>query len=196
MRDIDLTALHTAKNPALLCSFGSDSMVLLRHVMNERPDTAIVHFYDHLNPFANRIICDWNLSVASYAPACRYRVEGTVVSEYAIGDARLPLLQDISDKGKPVGIVTTPRFDYGWDITLFGYRASDTHPLVNTVFPREFQLGRTTMVAPLYNWSDADVFGAINELDIDYVDYCDDASGVGLPAVSREVFQQRFNLSH
>lgn len=196
MRSLDLTLLKAAKNPALLCSFGRDSMVLLRHVLNERPDTMILHFYDHLNPFAEKIICDWNLTVASYAPACRYRVEDTVISEYAIGDARLPLLQDISADGRQVGTITTPQFNYDFDVTLFGYRKSDTHPLVETVFPREFPLGATTMVAPLYDWTDQDVTAALAEFGIAYQDYRDDALGEGLPIVSRETFQARFNLSH
>lgn len=194
MRDIDLKPLTEAENPAVLCSFGMDSLVLLRAVLDTRPDTTIIHFYDHLTPFVNKIICDWDLSVASYAPACRYRVEDTVVSEYAIGDARLPLLQDISVDGRPSGTVTTPRFNYDFDLTLFGYRKTDTHPLVETVFPQSFQLGPTTMYAPLYEYSDDDVHEAINELGISYETHCDDALGEGLPYVSREVFQQRFSL--
>lgn len=196
MRNIDLKPLTEAENPTLLCSFGMDSLVLLRAVLDTRPDTTILHFYDHLNPFANKIICDWDLTVASYAPACRYRVEDTVISEYAIGNARLPLLQDISKNGKPVGVVTTPQFNYDFDLTLFGYRKSDTHRLVNTVFPQSFQLGPTQMYAPLYEYSDDDVREAINELSIPYEAYCDDALGEGLPVVTREVFQQRFSLSH
>ncbi len=188
---MNLDPLKTAKNPALLCSFGKESLVLLDEVMKVRPETTIIWFYDHMNPFAEKIIRERDLTVVSYAPACRYQVEDAVVSEYSIGDASLPLLQDISERGKPVGHVTTPYFKYDYDLTLFGYRKTDSHPLIDRTFEREFQLGPTTMYAPLYDWAEEKVYAALDG----YEAYCDDVKPGDLPRVSREQFQARFGFN-
>jgi len=190
VRDI----LLKAKNPVLLCSFGKESLVLLKMIMDIRP-IPILHFYDELDPFVEKIIREWELDVMSYAPAIRYRVKDTVVSEYAIGNARLPMLRDVSENGKPVGYVTTPQFHYDFDYTFFGYRKTDSHPLVKKVFEREFQLGPTRMVAPLYDLSDRDVFNLIDEYSIPYQPYCDDVKPGNLPALPVETFQERFGFN-
>lgn len=184
--------LLAAKNPVVLCSFGKESLVLLKMVMEIMPDITILSFFNHLNPFAEKIIREWDLTVASYAPAVRYQVEDTVVSEYAIGDARLPLLQDISEHGEPIGMVTTPQFEYNFDLTLFGYRKADHHPLVGRTLEKEFQLGPTTMYAPLYDWSETEVFAALE--GVPYEPFCDDVLKPNLPVVAKEDFQARFNL--
>jgi len=179
---------------ALLCSFGKDSLVLLRTVLDMGHKPTIIWFRDHLNPFAAKIIREWDLEVVGYAPSARYQVENTLVSEYAIGNARLPLLQDISEQGQPVNKVTTPRFDYGWDTTLFGYRKSDSHPLVPVTFEPEFQLGPTKMIAPLYDLSDREIFRLTNEMGIPRETICDDVLPSEFPVISTQFFQERFGF--
>lgn len=185
--------LLEAKHPALLCSFGKDSIALLKTVLAIRPETQILYFYDRPDPFAAKIIKEWNLEVGSYAPTIRYRVEDTVISEYAIGNARLPLLQDISESGKPVGTTITPQFAFEYDITIWGYKRSDRHPLVQKELEADFQLGPTRMIAPLYEWSDADVMESIK--DIDYQPINEDVLPCELPSLPKDVFQARFGLS-
>lgn len=194
MKEVIEQVFAKAKNPALLCSFGKDSLVLLKTVLDMGHKPTILWFRDHLNLFAEKIIREWDLTILSYAPTVRYQVDSTVVSEYAVGGARLPLLQDISEHGKPVGCSTTPQFNYPFDYSLFGYRKTDCHPLVSTTFESEFELGPTKMVAPLYDLSDEDVFNLIDELKIPYEKICDDALPNDLPVVPRETFQQRFGL--
>ncbi len=194
MREKLQEVLSKAKNPCVLVSFGKDSLVLLKTILDMGYNPDILWFRDHLNPFAERIIREWDLTVKGYAPAVRYQVDGTVISEYAVGGARLPLLQDVSDDGKPVGMVTTPQFTYPWDYTLFGYRKTDSHPLITRTFEPEFPLGSTEMVAPMYDLTDTDVFNQIDELNIPYEPFCDDALPNNLPSVPREVFKQRFDF--
>ncbi len=186
--------LSKAKNPCVLVSFGKDSLVLLKTILDMGYSPDILWFRDHLNPFAERIIREWDLTVKGYAPAVRYQVENTVVSEYAVGNARLPLLQDISENGKPVGMVTTPQFAYSWDYTLFGYRKTDTHPLIGRGLEPEITLGPTELIAPMYDLADADVFSLIDELNIPHEPFCDDVLPNNLPTVPREVFKQRFDF--
>lgn len=195
MREKIQQVLDSAKNPVLLCSFGKDSLVLLKLVRDIKPEIPILWFRDHLDPFAARIIREWDLSVWGYAPTIRYQVDNTVVSEYAIGDARLPLLQDVSENGKSVGTMTTPQFSYSWSETLWGYKKSDSHPLVGRTLDADFQLGPTRMIAPLYDLSDEEVFALIDELTIPYQPICDDVLPSDLPNVPRGTFQARFGLN-
>ena len=183
-----------AQSPVVLCSFGKDSLVLLKTILDMGYNPDILWLRDHLNPFAEKIIREWGLTVKSYAPAVRYRVENTVVSEYAVGDARLPLLQDISEHGKPVGMVTTPQFNYPWDYTLFGYRKTDSHSLVGKTFELEFEIGSTNMVAPMYDLTDADVFNLIDEMNIPYEPFCDDVLPNDLLSMPHGIFKQRFDF--
>jgi 3'-phosphoadenosine 5'-phosphosulfate sulfotransferase (PAPS reductase)/FAD synthetase len=194
MREKIQEILSKAKNPCVLVSFGKDSLVLLKTILDMGYSPDILWFRDHLNPFAEKIIREWDLTVKGYAPAVRYRVEDTVISEYAIGNARLPMLQDISEHGRPIGMVTTPQFSYPWDYTLFGYRKTDSHPLIGRNLESEITLGPTELIAPMYDLTDADVFNLIDELNIPYEPFCDDVLPCDLPRMPRETFKQRFDF--
>ncbi len=186
--------LSQAKNPCVLVSFGKDSLVLLRTILDMGYQPDILWFRDHLNPFAEKIIREWDLAVKGYAPSLRYRVENTVISEYAIGDKRIPVLQDISADGKPVGMSTMPQFAYPWDKTLWGYKATDHHDVVEKVFEPEIEYGSTDLIAPMYDMTDADVFNLIDEMNIPYEPFCDDALPNNLPIMPRGIFRERFGF--
>jgi hypothetical protein len=186
--------LEAAQNPALFLSFGKDSLVLLHLVREAGGDPRLFWFGNKLPSHAHRIINDWNLTVFSYAPAVRYRVEDTLISEYSVGDGRFPVARDISVDGEKVPATTTPFFAYDADVTFWGYKVSDRHPLVTATLEPEIQLGPTRMVAPLYHFTDEEVLRMIEEFEIPYEPFSDDVMDIDVPEVPLQVFRERFQL--
>lgn len=202
--------LAQAVNPSLLCSFGRESSLLLYLVRSIRPETTVIWFGDKLPTLAEIMLkSDNSLAVMNYPPADRYFVANadgySLIDEYSFGQTRVPMISDVVE-GKcelKFPMQTLPLFRYNADVTLWGYRAEDNHPLVNTVFPQRFTLGNTVMDAPLYDWSEADVYNALDTLHIPYepetntIAVCEDclreiSATVGSDSLS--IFQQRFNL--
>lgn len=204
-------SLSQAKNPSLLCSFGKESLVLLSLVREVKPDISIFWFGDRLSRFAELIIKQYDLQIFSYAPADRYvvpRKDGySLIDEYSFGETRVPLISDLIESDVCELNLSTARtllFNWRADVTLWGYRALDTHPLVGIRFPQRFPLGPTTMDAPLWKWSEEDVFSAINELGISYepetndIAVCSHCLDEINATIDRETtlntFQQRFSF--
>jgi hypothetical protein len=165
-------SLLQAKNPSLLVSFGKESMLLLTLVREIKPDISLFWFGDKLSAFAESVIKDQDLQVFSYAPADRYIVGESLVDEYSLGNVRVPLISDLII-GEPCELerlptIRTPQFNWRSDLTLWGYRQLDNHVLVHTTFPQRFPLGGTVMDAPLYNYTEAQVLDALDELGITY----------------------------
>lgn len=165
-------SLAGAKNPAMLCSFGKESMLLLTLVRQIKPDIAIFWFGDHLSTFGESVIKDQGLQVFSYAPADRYIAGNSLIDEYSLGGMRVPMVSDMIE-GKPCELeklssMRTPLFNYQSDVTFYGYRRDDSHSLIQTTFPQRFALGGTIMDAPLYDYSEANVLNALNELNVNY----------------------------
>lgn len=182
MKDVTRTikeALKGARNPACLVSFGKDSLLLLALAREVRPDISIIWYNQRASKaqrmFAERIIKLWNLTVLSYAPANSYFIpndEGlTLVDEISFGETYLPLLTDVQD-GEACALTLrgeqTLYFGYGFDVTLFGYKKSDSHEAINQRFGREYRVGQTRLVAPLYDLTDGEVLQAIKEFKIPY----------------------------
>lgn len=167
--------LSNATSPAILVSFGKDSLLLLHLARKVRPDTTIYYFNDDLSPFAQRVIIENNLTVLRYAPADRYIVPNgdgiALVDEYAINDTLLPVISPIvtGDSCKhslPTRRTSTFRFNH--DLALWGYKQSDHMEAVGTTFEKENMVGEVRFIAPLYGLTDADVYNALDELKIPY----------------------------
>ena len=206
---LEIPQLLTAKSPAILFSGGKDSVLLLDIARKIRPDIAIIYLHDRLHPQVSRIIAEWDLEVISWPPASQYFIpwgnDLALVSEYSFGNARLPVIRDavLSHSDCAIEKLSNKRmeyFDYPWSETLWGYRKADErHPVMTEPFPREFDLGPTHMIAPLYSWADRDVLGAIEYRKIPYEPFADEvticpecrkATSVG----SVEIFAKRFGF--
>src|SRR5689334_11212119 len=93
-------ALTGSQAPAVLSSFGKDSLLLLWLARQHHPDIPVIWFrtgQDERHP--RRIIRDWGLTAFSWAPAAMYVLEDgerrTLVHEYGFGPHRLPVLTDL-----------------------------------------------------------------------------------------------------
>lgn len=180
----EIPHLSEASSPAILFSGGKDSLLLLDLARKIRPDIAIIHFYDHLHSQVEHAVV--GLEVISWRPAYRYLIpwgkDIALVSEYSFGDAILPVIRDVvlshSDCAlESLSAERTKYFDYPWAETFWGYRETDErHPVMAKAFPREFMLGPTRMIAPLYSWSDEDVMGAIEYRGIPYEPFADEVT--------------------
>lgn len=133
----------------------------------------IIHFYEQLKPEVEAVIKGWDLEVLSWRPARWYLApwldDAVLVSEYAFGDGVLPVLTDIIDgedcDWERRSSKLTESFHYPFDLTVWGYRRADElHPAMPPSFPREFQLGPTRMVAPLYGETDEGAMKAVRQL--------------------------------
>lgn len=170
---LEIPQLKSAERPAILFSGGKDSLLLLDIVRRTRPDTTVIHFHDRLDPSVEQACIVWSLNVLSWAPAARYLIPWNagiaLVSEYSIGNSRLPVLRDVIE-GEGCDLerlmkTRTLNFDYPFDLTLWGYRKSDElHPVMPSCFPKTFRLGPTVMLAPLYEWETEDVVQAVSRL--------------------------------
>lgn len=165
--------------PAVCCSFGKDSLVLLHLCRTVRPDWPVVF---HREPylwrkyrFANQIIEDWNLTVYDWWPQGTavmekegqmeivnyYPIGGSYVThlptglvEPAPGEPWLCAKDDLY--GKPLGQSVPP-----FDTYLIGQRGDDRDPFYGAmpvqVDARLLPRG-PMMVFPLRTWTEGDVW--------------------------------------
>jgi hypothetical protein len=179
--------LDAARNPALLCSFGSDSTLLLHFARQVKRDIPVYYFGDSLPRLAQQLVIDDDLMVLGYAPADRYLVpqgDGVaLVEEYDINGQRVPMVSPVKVSRETCTAESswghTPSFHFPHDIVLWGYKRTDRHPLIPATFAREIQLGHTKFVAPLYDLTDQQVGDALTALGLDYVredaaEFCDE----------------------
>lgn len=71
--------LAATDRPALCCSFGKDSMLMLALVREQKPDIPVLYFQTVAHPtkhaFAEKMIAGWNLNVIRPAPSYRDAID-------------------------------------------------------------------------------------------------------------------------
>lgn len=165
-------ALIRSASPAVLSSFGKDSMLLLWLVRQIKPDTPVIWFRSGQDEsFGRRVIREWNLTVFRWRPVEMYVVQKdnkrTLVHEYAIGSDRLPMLTDLDGNKGPCAMdkfrLGTPRLFLPFDTLLVGWKDSDTHWVKGGAPLAEdgFKLGGVEFIAPLRHMSDEAVRCAV-----------------------------------
>lgn len=176
------------KSSVLWWSSGLESTLLL--AMMRGQDFDIVQIRDFWTNRQKRkaddLIKKWGLKVMSYPPISRYLIgEGddiTLVSDFGVGDARVPLLRDIvegtqciADMESYTGIVPD------WQMNIVGSRKGDTHYALKSVIPGErWTIGKTQFWAPFYDWSRQEVIEKSVEygLDVSEVDEQEDTGNL------------------
>ena len=172
--------LAQATNPAVLCSFGKDSLLLLQLALNGGFSGPVYYFGERLPEHAEQMIID-GLTVYSWPATNRYVVpngEGLAqVDEYLLGEALIPLVSPITEGGDcDHGEWQRYLSPFKWphDVTLTGYKHGETCAAVGMDFPAEINLGLTRLVNPLYEFSDSEVREALGRdvPDDNAVEYC------------------------
>lgn len=170
--------LSKAKQPAVLTSFGKDSLLLMALAREVRKDVAALWLRNGTDEsFAKEMIRYWNLTVFCWAPADVYLLtngaEHVLVGEYSFGPDRLPLLTDIAEGTDCVFNAQqqrTPELSLPFDVILWGVKDSDSHWIKGDGKFKEdgFMLGRAQVFAPIRHMTDDQVRANMSELKIPY----------------------------
>ena len=170
--------------PAVMCSFGKDSLVALHLALQVRPGLPVIFhrepFFPDKYEYANEVIVAWNLTVYDFPPA------KTALQQNAVGDLEIVNSYDCGG-GKfcdlPTGVIgygegehylcalrdlvlkPRGRFDYPWDLVVHGHKSADVDPFHGPV-PLAADIGlnlggAATPVFPLRDWSDEDIWAYI-----------------------------------
>lgn len=169
------STLRGWKNPAVMCSFGKDSMVVL-HLVRQVADLPVIFhrepFQHHKYAFASRVIKEWDLSIYDYLPV-RTEVqeqdgEFEIVKHYQVGARTCSVPVGIRE---PAGrlicglndIYLCPKgsIAYPWDVVFHGHKSTDSDPIMGDV-----PLGADSVRAldyasvsfPIRHFTDADVW--------------------------------------
>jgi 3'-phosphoadenosine 5'-phosphosulfate sulfotransferase (PAPS reductase)/FAD synthetase len=177
--------LENSRNPAVMCSFGKDSMVVLHLVNTFKRLKVIFHrepFQHHKYDYANRVMKEWDLHVIDYPPSSTAAAEvGSdmeVVNYYQIGarTVHLPTGLKHEDKGpdtlcalteiygKPTGT-----FNYPFDLVFHGHKSVDSDPIMGDVplfSDVAMNIGAPSAAFPIRHFTHADVWRYIEENNI------------------------------
>ena len=165
--------------PAVLCSFGKDSMVLLNLVREAGFDWPVVFYREPHFPqkyaFANKVISDWDLTVYDYPARFRTVIENNggleVIGHYPFGGSEIMvptgLFEPENFEGKwlcakdDVLLRPTGDFDVPWSVMLVGHKDCDQDPIQGSLklhLDQKQTPGCPTISFPIRNWTDEDVW--------------------------------------
>jgi 3'-phosphoadenosine 5'-phosphosulfate sulfotransferase (PAPS reductase)/FAD synthetase len=163
--------LATSHSPAVLCSFGKDSLLLLDLAREHRPDIPVIWFRTGQDErFARQVIRDWQLTAYSWAPADIYLLTDgerrTLVHEYGVGAGRFPVLTDLAGDGPCAADKFAARrwtTNLPFDTLLIGYKDCDEHWVKggSRLFTDDVHFDQAKVVAPLRHLTDDAVRSAI-----------------------------------
>lgn len=181
----DLTTLLTnATDPAVLLSFGKDSLLLTALAREIRPEIPAVWFRDGTvnERVAANIILDWKLTVYCWQPANLYTVaDGSntaLIREYSVNGELIPLVTDVvaGDGICLRNISRTPGIYLPFDLLLSGYKDSDQHWLrgPQPLFPEGLVVGNCQLAAPLRHLSDDQVIAELTARGLAHINAADE----------------------
>jgi hypothetical protein len=174
-------------NPAIACSFGKDSLVLLHLIVKKMGYKMPVIFWkESFCPkkyaYANRIIEDWDLQVIDYPVGATgvFKKNGVMelVNYYTIGGKFMMMPMEVCEPkdGEPLlcglrDIVEKPKgaFAFPYDLLFMGHKGSDVDPCHGAVpLHADINISRNaaSTAYPMKDWSDEDVWNYIESEDL------------------------------
>lgn len=184
-------AISKHRNPAVLCSFGKDSVLMTYLALSVKPDLPVIFFRHSYNPlvkyrYADKMI-QWfgeqfNPQVIqgllpSQVELIDQNGDLDFIEHYPIGARTMAMPVGIKqDEG---GICSKDKifnqmkgsYDWSYDLLFCGHKACDEDTLVDggkipiTIDYLQIQ-GSSTLAYPLRNFSHAEVFNSFSELNI------------------------------
>lgn len=178
--------MAAARRPAIMSSFGKDSMVMLEIVRRMEIDLPIVFhrepFLPHKYRFANKVIDQWGLTVYDYAPSQTFvQMEGAcveVLNAYDSGARPMLLPTGISKPGEgertmcalhDFYLKPTGTFNYPFDFVFVGHKSSDVDPIYGAVplySDVANNVGTPSVAFPLRYFTDDDVWEFHERFDV------------------------------
>lgn len=185
-RQLVRTLMRRAERPAIMCSFGKDSMVLLHLVRSEGLRLPVIFHREAFLPkkyaFSRKVIALWNLAVYDFPPlqtAVQEHAGNYEIVNYYPAGARpciVPTgLTAPAGTEKPLCALhdlylkPTGTFNYPWDVVFHGHKSSDVDPVYGPVplaadFARN--IDSASAVFPLRHFTDADVWAYHAKFDL------------------------------
>lgn len=175
-------------SPAVMSSFGKDSIVLLYLVRCTETNLPVIYHRDPWQPqrhsFANQVIEDWNLTVHDWPPAAmgikcnEDRLELVARYQSSPGADFIDIPKNVYETPndamacgldiikRPVGaMVKMP-----WDAYLIGHKSSDVDQYYGRIpLHLDIKLGSPSapaLVYPLRDWTDEDIWDVIQARDL------------------------------
>lgn len=179
--------LSISKNPVCLCSFGKDSLTML-HLIRRVKKVPVIFFREPFFQskfiYPQKIASEWELDVYDYPPSAIhyiqldnyfdvynfYYVDGkthlvlyTGVRKYVEGDTFLCAVGDLLLRPK------VQRYEFKWDCIFHGHKQSDPIYLAPSIpLPISIPFGPATLVLPIREWTDEDIWGYIKKHNVPY----------------------------
>lgn len=175
------------KNPAIMCSFGKDSMVML-HLMIEDMglDLPVIFFRDPFFPwkykFADDMIQQYELEVYNWTPQAVSLWEGKSIMAFtnhlSFGRSVLDLPKNIIEPDDNyfkcgIEILNQPKgtFQTPWDLTFVGHKNCDEDQIAGKI-PLKCDIKQNGELAPdvafpLRDWSNADIWAYTKRFKVD-----------------------------
>ena len=180
--DLIVRVLDTYKTPAVLCSFGKDSVAMLHLLRSCGHNFPVVFhrepFFPEKYRYANRLIDEWNLTVYDYPPSrCELQEGGgevEVLNYYDLANGETMALPTgvrppvVGSKPSSFicgykDLLCKPKgtMQHRWDVLFHGHKSSDVDPVLGAV-PLKVDVAHNARCAaaayPLRHWTDADVW--------------------------------------
>ena len=174
--------LDTYRNPAFMCSFGKDSMVLLDILNVNNIRVPVIFHKDPWFPekytFAEKVILKYKLEIYDYPPLAVTLWEGknsiAYTSHYQMGNAAGAILQLPKNIIKPedgkkfvcalTDVLGRPKgkFEYPWDAVFIGHKSSDKDSIAGKI-PLHCDIKINggigpDLAFPLRQWTDDDIW--------------------------------------
>lgn len=184
------TVMEKYKNPAILCSFGKDSMVIMAILRGLGiKDLPVIFFrepfFTEKYDFANEIIKKWELKCYDYPPTAismaNQNGKCEVIRHYPIGQKNL-VISDGNLYEPEIGkkflcgmtdllMKPTGTFNFQWDVLFCGHKSSDKDPLAGDLelhVDIHQQAGAASLAYPLRDWTDKDIWEYITAFDVPF----------------------------
>lgn len=194
-------------HPAVLCSFGKDSMVMLHLVREAGYDWPVVCFQEEWLPrkweFAHRVAREWELTMHVWPPAAAwvYEYEGTMVlgSTWIVAGMPIAVPKDVEEDTEPGARCgcdflsrTRGSAELQADLLLIGHKDSDRDSVCGAVPLNQTYIeardGMPAVVFPMRAWTDADVYDytMAHDIPVDWRRYEAPFPGTGHDAFIRK----------